>query len=221
MNALLLDAENLNGESFVFEAYRLLERHHGPIEQCIAFGSKIHLQYLSKAQMQLNVTLVETAYAEKNSADYTLIRHALNLTKAKQKPRIVAIASGDSDYFAASDHLRNMGIKTACLSRSNIMSSMAHQHYDFTYSLDKDRMSFATHTDLLTAILDCLQELRSGESVTLNDAVRRLRKWRIAPKHSAGVNALSRVINHFDVSELDVGRLKLSRLPIAQPRLSI
>jgi hypothetical protein len=216
MNALLLDAENLNGESFVFEAYRLMERRHGPIDRSFAFGSKFHLKYLNKANVQLNVSLIETAFAVKNRADHTLIRHASSLANAKQKPRIIAIASGDSDFFAASYRLRSMGIKTACISVSNIMSALAPMHYDFVYPLERKRMTLVTTDDVMTAILDCLVELRYGESVGLDDAVRRLRKWRIAPKHGAGIKALAQVIDEFDQSALHDRRLKLS--PSSMPR---
>lgn len=205
MNVLLIDAENLNGESFVFEAYRHVERAYGPVKMCAAFGAKLHLQYLDKADRLLGISRIETEFAIKNRADQALIRHAKALTNQPQKPKLIAIASGDKDFLDTALWLRHKGVATACLSRANIMTKLAVSCYDSCYPMDRKRMAMPSPHHRMTAILDCLHELPAGEKIELNEAVRRMRKWRIAAKSTAGINALTEVMDEFDVFE-DQGR---------------
>lgn len=210
MNVLLIDAENINGESFVFEAYRLIERNFGHVHRCTAFGAKLHLQYLSKAERLLGLRLFETKYSVKNQADKVLINHAMSLASRPKKPNLIAIASGDGDFFKTALWLRSVGIATACLSRRNILNKLAENHYDVCHALDPKCMNIQTREQRMIAILDCLHELTTGDSIGLDDAVRRMRKWRIAAKGVAGTAALNGISDAFDIYE--AGDRKFLRL---------
>jgi len=195
---LLVDAENINGEGMVFEAYRSIERVHGPISQFVAFGAGTHLQHLNKAQRQLGLELVETPYARKNQADYALMRFAQRLVN-RSAPGVLALASADTDFFPLSDRLRAIGIRMVCIGRSATLSKHAKCHFDECIGLDNSRMSLPQIKDKVIAILDCLYELKE-HPVHLTQAVRELRKWRILPKSSAGAAALQDVLHAFEIA---------------------
>ncbi len=201
MNALLLDAENLNGPSFVAEAYRTIERNHGPIHVAMAFGSQVHLECIGAICGQLGISRRETPFAVKNAADREIVKAAEYLASHRSGPLTIAIGSGDADFLPLSYRLRKSDVETACIARSNITSAGAIGAFDFLYALDSKHMHLASEEQLEYAILDCLPELRQGDKARVTDAVRRLRLWRIAPRHSTGIKAFARLPERFEVTE--------------------
>lgn len=201
MNALLIDAENLNGVSIIAEAYRTIERNHGPIDVAMVFGAAVHLAVLRATCEHLGILVRETAYAQKNAADRKLIRAAERLASRPSRPLMIAIGSGDADFHSLSRRLRSKGVVTACVARGNNTSKGATAAFDVVHAIDSWQMQVATDEQLETAILDCMPELRQGRAIRVVEANRLLRLWRIVPKGSAGAQGFARVAKRFDFTE--------------------
>lgn len=184
MLALFLDLENLTHQSFAAEAYRTVERAHGrPPDMCMAFGSRMSVEYTRQWANRKGIRLKITEYGKKNAADKALVKAAQALDEHQLQTLVVG--SGDRGFTKWLRDIRSRGTRMECVSREHQLFQEADAWYAAVYRMDAKRMSMPTDSDLRLAVTDCIPEIEAGP-VGMEFAISMLRNHRIVSKNSPG-----------------------------------
>lgn len=130
MNIFLIDADNLNADAWVDEAFRLLEESEGPLPVRRAYGSAENLKGLADVLRAWAVRPFVNLALTKNTTDIALAVDAMEFACQTPQPRMVIIGSGDADFVPLVVRLRERGIRVVCVSEKSKMGREAVAAYD-------------------------------------------------------------------------------------------
>lgn len=119
--AFLIDADNLNDPEGVVEAFERLHALVGPTTVRRAYGSADSLKGLAAVLKQYAVRPCTNFVIEKNTTDLALAVDAMELACTSQ-PSVVALGSGDSDFYPLVVRLRELGVRVIAFSLNGKMS---------------------------------------------------------------------------------------------------
>lgn len=127
--AFLIDADNVSDASAVHEAFAALLSRAGHVAIRHAYGSAENLKGLASVIKDLAIQPHQTFPLSKNTTDAALIVGAMEIA-CERRPAVIAIASGDLDFFPLAVRLRERGIKTYCFSLANKLHEEVKVAYD-------------------------------------------------------------------------------------------
>ncbi|WP_077003363.1 NYN domain-containing protein [Variovorax sp. KK3] len=116
--AFLIDADNLSDGNAIRHAFEQLTELAGPVAVRRAYGSAENLKGLASVIGELAIQPCQTFALSKNTTDAALVVGAMELA-CEQMPSVVAIASGDLDFFPLAVRLRERGVRVICFSLAN------------------------------------------------------------------------------------------------------
>lgn len=119
--AFLIDADNLNDPAAICEAFEKLHALVGPSTIRRAYGSADNLKAIATALNRFSVRPCGNFALSKNTTDIALAVDAMEMA-CTLAPRVVAIGSGDADFFPLAVRLRERGIRVVCFSLHGKMS---------------------------------------------------------------------------------------------------
>ncbi len=120
-SAFLIDADNLNDPEAVAEAFERLHALVGTTTVRRAYGSADSLKGLAAVLKQYAVRPCANFVLEKNTTDLALAVDAMELACTSQ-PSVVALGSGDSDFYPLVVRLRERGVRVIAFSLNGKMS---------------------------------------------------------------------------------------------------
>jgi hypothetical protein len=130
MNIFLIDADNLNSDAWVDEAFRVLEASEGPLPVRRAYGSAENLKGLADVLRAWAVRPFVNLALTKNTTDIALAVDAMEFACQTPQPGMVIIGSGDADFVPLVVRLRERGIRVVCVSERSKMGREAVAAYD-------------------------------------------------------------------------------------------
>lgn len=119
--AFLIDADNLNDPEAVAEAFERLHALVGPSTVRRAYGSADSLKGLGPVLKQYAVRPCANFVLEKNTTDLALAVDAMELA-CEQRPAVLALGSGDSDFYPLVVRLRERGVRVIVFSLDGKMA---------------------------------------------------------------------------------------------------
>ena len=130
MIALLIDADNFSSPAWINEAIQTLEMNCGDMAIRRAYGSAENLKGLADILRLKVIRPFVNLPSPKNTTDMSLAVDAMELACLTPRPKLMVIASGDSDFIPLVVRLRERGIRVMCVSERSKMSQDAIAAYD-------------------------------------------------------------------------------------------
>lgn len=137
--AFLIDADNLNDPDAVEEAFESFHAQFGVSTLRRAYGSTDNLRGLSSVLKKHAVRLCTNFMLEKNTTDAALVTDAMEIACTLQ-PDVMAIGSGDADFFPLAVRLRERGVRVVAFSLNGKMSDEVLPAYDEVFFVGKPRV---------------------------------------------------------------------------------
>ncbi|OUL99748.1 NYN domain-containing protein [Variovorax sp. JS1663] len=132
----LIDADNLSDANAIRQAFEQLTALTGPVAIRRAYGSAENLKGLAAVIGELAIQPCQTFPLSKNTTDAALVVGAMELA-CERMPSLVAIGSGDLDFFPLAVRLRERGIRVICFSLANKLHDEVKAAYDQCFLLGK------------------------------------------------------------------------------------
>lgn len=148
MNIFLIDADNLNSDAWVDEAFRVLEASEGPLPVRRAYGSAENLKGLADVLRAWAVRPFVNLALTKNTTDIALAVDAMEFACQTPQPRMVIIGSGDADFVPLVVRLRERGIRVVCVSERSKMGREAVSAYDRVILVGPEQGALPEASDL-------------------------------------------------------------------------
>lgn len=165
MNIFLIDADNLNTNALVDEAFHLLEVSEGVLPVRRAYGSAENLKTLSESLRTWAVRPFVNLSLTKNTTDMALAVDAMELACQTPTPKLIVIGSGDADFVPLVVRLRERGIRVLCISERNKMAREAVSAYDRVTLVGQEQ---ALHEARLAAVaaVEALEALEASRATS-------------------------------------------------------
>lgn len=136
--AFLIDADNLNDPDAVEEAFERFHAQFGVSTLRRAYGSTDNLRGISSVLKKHAVRLCTNFVLEKNTTDAALVADAMEIACTLQ-PAVMAIGSGDADFFPLAVRLRERGVRVVAFSLNGKMSDDVLPAYDEVFFVGRPR----------------------------------------------------------------------------------
>ncbi len=135
--AFFIDADNLCEAEGVRQACAQLTGIAGPIAVRRAYGAADVLKALAPVIKALAIQPCMTFPLSKNTTDAALVAAAMEFA-CEQRPLVVAIGSGDLDFYPLAVRLRERGIRVLCFSQHGKLHPEVKPAYDECYLVGKE-----------------------------------------------------------------------------------
>lgn len=120
--AFLIDADNLNDPDAVAEAFEQLHKIAGVSTIRRAYGSNDSLRGLSPVLKQYAVRPCANFVLDKNTTDMALAVDAMEIACQAEPPAVIALGSGDTDFYPLVVRLRERGVRVISFSLAGKMN---------------------------------------------------------------------------------------------------